>query len=79
VGTLLFDYIVGDANCHRIIAIDWGGWLGMAHFFQGETKNSLQLRNKAPSLAVEATTKRKIAQSVKKVPFNLIGFVGSGF
>ncbi len=56
----------------------------MAHFFQSESKNSvtcLQLRNKAPSLAlaVEATTKCKIAQSVKKAPLNLIGFVGSGF
>jgi hypothetical protein len=41
----------------------------------------LELRNKAPSLALaaEVTTKRKIAQSVKKEPFNLIGFVGSGF
>jgi hypothetical protein len=41
----------------------------------------LQLRNEAPSLAlaVEALMKRKIAQSEKKVLFNLIGFMGSCF
>ena len=41
----------------------------------------LQLRNRAPSSdsAAEATTKRKIVHSVKNAPFNLIGFVGSGF
>ena len=41
----------------------------------------LQFRNRAPSYAsaADATTKRKIAHSVKNAPFNLIGFVGSGF
>ena len=41
----------------------------------------LQLRKRAPSLALaaEATTKHKIAHSVKYAPFNLMGFVGSIF
>ena len=41
----------------------------------------LQFRNMTPSSAsaAEATTKRKIARSVKNALFNLIGFVGLGF
>jgi hypothetical protein len=41
----------------------------------------LQLRYKVLNLALvlEATTNHKIAQSMKKALFNLIGFVGSGF
>jgi hypothetical protein len=38
----------------------------------------LQLRNRAPSLALaaEATTKHKMAHKVKNAPFNLMGLVG---
>ena len=41
----------------------------------------LQLRKRAPSSAsvAEATTNRKIAQSVNNAPFNLMGFAGSAF
>ena len=41
----------------------------------------LQFRYRAPSStsAAEATTKYKIAHSMKNAPFNLIGFVGPGF
>jgi hypothetical protein len=41
----------------------------------------LQFRNRAPSSAsaADATTKRKIEQSVKKAPLSLMGFVASGF
>ena len=41
----------------------------------------LQLRKRAPSSAstAEEMTKRKIAQSVKNAPFDLMGFAGSAF
>ncbi len=41
----------------------------------------LQLRKRAPSLALaaEVMMKHKIEHSVKNAPFNLIGFVGFAF
>jgi hypothetical protein len=40
VRMLQFNCIVGDANCGKIITVNWGRGLGMAHFFQRESKNS---------------------------------------
>ena len=58
-----------------------GKWLQVPHLFSQKNVACLQLRNRAPSSAsaAEATTKRKIAHSVKNTPFNFIGFVGLGF
>jgi hypothetical protein len=39
-GTLLFQGVVGDTNCGRIIAINGGGGLRVAYFFECKLKNS---------------------------------------
>jgi hypothetical protein len=33
-GALSLYGIVGNADCCGVITVDWGGWLGMAHFLQ---------------------------------------------
>jgi hypothetical protein len=38
--SLLFDGVTCDANSGGIIAMDWCLRLGMAQFFQGESKNN---------------------------------------
>ena len=80
---MTLDGIVDDADRCGMVAIDGGWWLRVAHFVECKLKDSgwFAFRKRAPSLAsvAEATVKRKIAQSVKNVPLNLIGLVVSGF
>ena len=38
VDGFLFDANIGEANGCGIVNLDGGGWLGMAHFAEGETK-----------------------------------------
>ena len=34
-GSLLFYGVVDDAEGSGVISLDWCGWLGMVHFFEG--------------------------------------------
>jgi hypothetical protein len=36
---LPFDSVIGDADCGHIVTMNGSSWLGMAQFFEGESKN----------------------------------------